>query len=53
MKWDTKAMESSLKDEIEASESLLNHDKAEPLSVMAYISRGLDIHAASSSSCRC
>ena len=28
-------MESSLKDEIEASGSLLNHAKAEPLSVMA------------------
>ena len=28
-------MESSLKDEIEASGSLLNHDKAEPLSMMA------------------
>ena len=35
MKWDTKAKESSLKDEIEASGSLLNHAKAEPLSVMA------------------
>ena len=35
MKWDTKAMESSLKDEIEANGSLLNHAKAEPLSVMA------------------
>ena len=28
MKWDTKAMESSLKDETEASGSLLNHAKA-------------------------
>ena len=35
MKWDTKAMESSLKDETEAGGSLLNHVKAEPLSVMA------------------
>ena len=42
MKWDTKAMESSLKamesslkDEIEASKSLLNHAKVGPLSVMA------------------
>ena len=35
MKWGTKAMESSLKDEIEADGSLLNHAKAEPLSVMA------------------
>ena len=35
MKWDTKAMESSLKDEIEAGGSLLNHAKAEPLSMMA------------------
>ena len=34
MKWDTKAMESSLKDEIEDGGSLLNHAKAEPLSVM-------------------
>ena len=34
MKWDTKAMESSLKYEIEAGGSLLNHAKAEPLSVM-------------------
>ena len=34
MKWDTKAMESSLKDEIEAGGSLLNHAKAEPLGVM-------------------
>ena len=35
MKWDTKAMESSLKDETKAGESLLNHAKAEPLRVMA------------------
>ena len=28
-------MESSLKDETEAGESLLNHAKAEPLSMMA------------------
>ena len=34
MKWDTKAMEGSLKDEIEAGRSLLNHAKAEPLSMM-------------------
>ena len=33
MKWDKKAMESSLKDEIEAGGSSLNHAKAEPLSV--------------------
>ena len=30
MKWDTKAMESSLKDEIEAGGSLLNQANAEP-----------------------
>ena len=30
MKWDTKTMESSLKDEIEADKSLLNHAKASP-----------------------
>ena len=35
MKWDTKAMESSLKYEIEASGSLLNQANAEPFSVMA------------------
>ena len=35
MKWDTKAMESSLKDEAETSRSLLNHAKAKPLRVMA------------------
>ena len=35
MKWDKKVMESSLKDETEAGESLLNHAKVEPLSVMA------------------
>ena len=35
MKWDTKAMESSLKDEIEAGRSLLNHANDKPLSVMA------------------
>ena len=34
MKWDTKAMESSLKDKIEASESLLNQANAEPFSMM-------------------
>ena len=34
MKWDTKAMKSSLKDETETSGSLLNHAKAEPLRVM-------------------
>ena len=34
MKWDTKAMESSLKDEIEAGGSLLNHANVEPFSVM-------------------
>ena len=34
MNWDTKAMESSLKDEIEAGGSLLNHAKVEPLRVM-------------------
>ena len=37
MNWDTKAMESSLKDEIEAGGSLLNHAKAEPLSMMAKV----------------
>ena len=31
MKWDTKAMESSLNDEIEAGGSLLNQANAEPL----------------------
>ena len=35
MKWDTKAIESSVKDKTEAGGSLLNHAKAEPLSVMA------------------
>ena len=35
MKWDKKAMESSLKDEIEAGGSLLNQANAEPFSVMA------------------
>ena len=35
MKWDTKAMDSSLKDETEASGSLLNHAKVEPLIIMA------------------
>ena len=34
MKWDTKTMESSLKNETEAGGSLLNHTKAEPLRVM-------------------
>ena len=35
MKWDMKAMESSLKDEIEVGGSLLNQDNADPFSVMA------------------
>ena len=35
MKWATKAMESSLKEETAAGGSLLNHAKAEPLRVMA------------------
>ena len=35
MKWETKAMDNSLKDEIEDGGSLLNQAKAEPLSVMA------------------
>ena len=35
MKWDMKAMESSLKDETEAGGNLLNHAKVEPLRVMA------------------
>ena len=35
MKRDTKAMESSLKDEIKAGGSLLNQANAEPVSVMA------------------
>ena len=35
MKLDTKAMESSLKHEIEASGSLLNQANVEPFSVMA------------------
>ena len=35
MKWDMKAMESSLKDEIEAGESLLNQANDELFSVMA------------------
>ena len=34
MKWDTKAIESSLKDEIEAGRILLNQANAEPFSVM-------------------
>ena len=34
MKWDTKAMESSLNDEIEVGGSLLNQANAEPFSVM-------------------
>ena len=34
MKWDIKARESSLKNEIEAGRSLLNHAKAEPLNVI-------------------
>ena len=34
MKWDTKAMENSLKYEIEAGGSLLNQTNAEPFSVM-------------------
>ena len=34
MMWDTKAMESSLKDEIEAGGSLFNQVNAEPFSVM-------------------
>ena len=48
-------MESSLKDENEAGRSLLNHAKAEPLSVMAKALHlmGLGIHAAPSDSCRC
>ena len=35
MKWDTKAMESSLKDEIEVGGTLLNQANAEPFRVMA------------------
>ena len=35
MKWDTKAMEISLKDEIEAGGSLLNQANAKPFRVMA------------------
>ena len=35
MKWDTKAMESSQRDEIKAGGSLLNQANAEPFSVMA------------------
>ena len=35
VKWDTKVMESSLKDEIEAGGSLLNQANAEPFSMMA------------------
>ena len=55
MKLDTKVMESSLKDEIEASGSLLNNAKAKPLSVMAKALhlKGSGIHAASSDSYRC
>ena len=34
MKWDTKTMESSLKDEIEAGGSLLNQANGEPFSMM-------------------
>ena len=48
-------MESSLKNEIEDDGSLLNHAKAEPLSVMAKALHltGLGIHAAPSNSYRC
>ena len=35
MKWETNAMDSSLKDEIDNGESLLNQAKARPFSVMA------------------
>ena len=35
MKWETDAMDSSLKDEIDDGVSLLNQAKAGPLSVMA------------------
>ena len=35
MKWDTKAMESSMKDEIAAGGSLFNQANVEPFSVMA------------------
>ena len=35
MKWETNAMDSSLKDEIDDGGSLLNQAKAGPLSVMA------------------
>ena len=35
MKWETNAMGSSLKDEIDDGGSLLNQAKAEPFSVMA------------------
>ena len=34
MKWDTKAMESYMKDEIKAGRSLLNQANVEPFSVM-------------------
>ena len=48
-------MESSLKDETEAGGSLLNHAKAEPLSVMAKALHLTEsgIHATPSGSCRC
>ena len=35
MKWETNAMDSSLKDEIDDSESLLNQANAEPFSMIA------------------
>ena len=35
MKWDTNAMDSSLKDEIDDGRSLFNQAKAGPFSVMA------------------
>ena len=35
MKWETNTVDSSLKDEIKDSGSLLNHAKARPLIVMA------------------
>ena len=34
MKWDTKAMESSMNDEIEVGGSLLNHANVDPFSMM-------------------
>ena len=37
MKWETNAMNNSLKDEIDDGGSLLNQAKARPLSVMAKV----------------